>query len=187
MAAVAPSDRLVSAVLSAFAARAGIPVGASAETFARQWLHDADASELAGRASDEIGDILLRHWELLARRMPGEALVRVFEPDGVEGEGCPHSVIQIVTDDMPFLVDSVTMELNRRGLAPQLLVHPVPCVGRDAEGRLVSCREHDACAAPARLESAMYIEIERIGDEAELDALRADLLRVLADVRAAVE
>lgn len=187
MAAVEASDRLISAVLAALAARGKGPVGASVETFCREWLRSANAAELAGRSADEICDALLSHWELLGQRMPSEALVRIVEPESLEGQGCSSTVIQVVSDDMPFLVDTVLMELNRHSFTPQLLVHPVLCVGRDAEGRLVSCREHDVCDAPAQLESTIYIEIERSGDAAERDSLRNALLRVLDDARATVE
>ncbi|HLW05016.1 MAG TPA: NAD-glutamate dehydrogenase [Azoarcus sp.] len=187
MAAVEASDRLISAVLAALAARLKGPVEASIETFSRQWLRSANAVELAERSPDEVCTALLSHWELLAQRQPGETLVRVVEPENPGGQGCPNTVIQIVSDDMPFLVDSALMELHRHGFTPQLLIHPVLCVGRDADGRLVSCREHDECEASAQLESTIYIEVERAGDAAERDLLRSALLRVLDEARATVE
>ena len=56
---------------------------------------------------------------------------------GGGGWGCPHTVIQIVNDDMPFLVDSVTAALNSRGYGVRLLIHPVIGVKRDAKGKIV--------------------------------------------------
>ena len=59
-------------------------------------------------------------------REPGEARVRVYNPTFEQhGWQSPHTAIEIVSDDMPFLVDSVSMELSRRELGIHVLVHPV--------------------------------------------------------------
>ena len=66
-----------------------------------------------------------------------EAKLRVFNPE-LERDGwtSSHSAVAIVNDDMPFLVDSITMEINRQGLSVHLIVHPVLVVQRDAGGRV---------------------------------------------------
>jgi glutamate dehydrogenase len=98
-------------------------------------------------------------------------------------------VIEIVNDDMPFLVDSVSMEINRHGLALHLIIHPTVRVTRapaaDGEQEITALATADA-ATGAR-ESLMHIEIDRVSDRTKLDALGADLARVLDDVRAAVD
>ncbi|MCX8102819.1 MAG: NAD-glutamate dehydrogenase, partial [Geminicoccaceae bacterium] len=94
-------------------------------------------------------------------------------------------VIEIVNDDMPFLVDSVTMELSRRGTTLHLIVHPVFAVTREADGTLRTlAARHDAPQAPR--ESWMHLEIDRLPEADQRAALLADIERVLQDVRAAV-
>jgi glutamate dehydrogenase len=86
---------------------------------------------------------------------------------------------------MPFLVDSVTMEVNRHGLALHLISHPIVFVTRTADGTLAGVAAPDA--PDARRESFIHVEVDRIvGDEA-LEALAADVSRVLGDVRPAVD
>ena len=125
------------------------------------------------------------------RRLPGVAKVRAFNPTANDhGFESRHTVVQIVNDDMPFLVDSITNELNRRELGVALLAHPVMAVRRDLDGDLIEVANE---AGPrARRESLMHIEIDRQtdadgGDPGTLDALAAALTRVLAEVRMAVE
>lgn len=125
------------------------------------------------------------------RRLPGVAKVRAFNPTADDhGFESRHTVVQIVNDDMPFLVDSITNELNRRELGVALLAHPVMAVRRDLDGDLIEVANE---AGPrARRESLMHIEIDRQvdaegGDSGTLDALAAALTRVLAEVRMAVE
>src|ERR687888_347495 len=80
----------------------------------------------------DVASAARSHWELLQRRAPRETKVRVLT-----AAGATHSVVEIVTDDMPFLVDSVAMALTRRGSAIHLFLHPVVKVRRDEEGRLL--------------------------------------------------
>ena len=71
----------------------------------------------------------LSHWNFARKREPGQALVRVFnatmERDGWTSK---HTIIETANDDMPFLVDSVSMEVNRHGLTLHLIVHPIVAV-----------------------------------------------------------
>ena len=85
---------------------------------------------------------------------------------------------------MPFLVDSVTMEVNRHGLTLHLIIHPIVAVVRDADGTLAGVADD---AEGAQRESLIHVEVDRIVDPAKLDELAADVVRVLDDVRAAVE
>jgi glutamate dehydrogenase len=120
----------------------------------------------------------------LRDRPQGLPKIRVFNPD-LERHGwhSPHTVIEIVNDDMPFLVDSLTMELARLQLGIHLLIHPVLQVERDAAGKLIDL------ASPSmgeRAESVMHIEIDR-QDGAIHGGIVERLTAILADVRAAVE
>jgi len=101
-----------------------------------------------------------------------------------------HTVVEIVTDDMPFLVDSVTSAITQAGHELDLLVHPQVVVVREALGALVEVRpdvEPDEAAAGDLVESWMRIEIGPLRDDDAVATLRNDLQRVLTDVREAVE
>jgi glutamate dehydrogenase len=127
----------------------------------------------------------LAHWQFLQRRQPGETKVRVYTPNLDEhGWQSTHSVVEIVTDDMPFLVDSVVMAVTRQGSAIHRFVHPIVRVRRDDEGRLLNVLPW---AAEGMAESLLHVEIDRAAEGEGLGALAAYLQRVLADVRAAVE
>ncbi len=103
------------------------------------------------------------------------------------GWAARHTVLEIVNDDMPFLVDSVTMEINRQGLTLHLLVHPIFAVERNADGsvRSVKPRAPAGTASDAPHESWMHIEVDRLIDPQQRAQLASDVERVLGDVRAA--
>ncbi len=163
--------------------RAGtMPLAPLADEYFRQ----VDPEDLEERTPEDLLGAVLAHWQLAAQRLPDTPRVRVFSPSpGADGWGSRHTVVQIVNDDMPFLVDSVSMEIARQGLALHLIVHPVFAVQRDAQGQLQSVAPRtDAPDWPR--ESWMYLEVDRLVDAERRTALCAGLERVLADVRAAV-
>jgi glutamate dehydrogenase len=157
------------------------------DAFVHTYYAHVPAEDLAHRAPDTLAAAARAHWTLARHRSPGEAIVRVFAPRrDDDGWDEAHTVVQIVNDDMPFLVDSVTMELERHDLGLHLVVHPIVRVRRDAEGNLLGLATGDADAG-VTLESFLYVEVDRETDPALLAALTADLERVLTDVRAATD
>ena len=158
---------------------------AALETFVERYFSQVDPEDLAEQQPADLYGAALSHWNFARKREPGVARVRVFNPSIVEhGWQSTHSIIEIVNDDMPFLVDSVTMEINRQGLALHLIVHPIIAVRRAADGTLVDIAAEGDTAALR--ESFIHVEVDRIVDPARMEALAADIARVLADVRAAV-
>ncbi|MFN8125806.1 MAG: NAD-glutamate dehydrogenase [Candidatus Nanopelagicales bacterium] len=147
-------------------------------------LTSADPLDLLGAA--------LSHRQTAAHRGPGECVVRVHNPSVDEnGWSNQHTCVEIVTDDMPFLVDSVSAALSARQRAIHLVVHPQFAVRRDEAGDLIDLApvDHDPDAVvplDAVTESWIHFDIDRESDRAALDHLATDLTEVLADVRAAV-
>ncbi len=117
-------------------------------------------------------------------RQPGQSKVRAWTP---EVPGSAHSIVEIVTDDMPFLVDSVTAEMTRVGRSIQLIAHPQFSVKR-ANGELIEVHGRDVTGVPSDLipESWMHIYVDRDFVSDDLDSLVQGIERVLADVRKAV-
>src|SRR5277367_180926 len=121
--------------------------------------------DLERYTAEELVDIAERSWSFLQERQPGTAKMRL-EPIAAKRGG---AVLEIVNDDMPFLVDSVVGEINRRGLDIRLFVHPVFVVERDLAGRLVNFK--GARTVGGHRESFIHIHVDG-ADEAEQ---RADL------------
>jgi len=120
-------------------------------------------------------------------RKPGVANIRLdtVGPAGDRERRRNESVLEIVNDDMPFLVDSVLAELADRGIDVRFVVHPVLTVVRDDAGRLIALK--DAKTAPGALrESVIYIHLEPIDDEGRRADIVAAIERVLADIRLCV-
>ncbi|MEU8955798.1 NAD-glutamate dehydrogenase [Streptomyces sp. NPDC048518] len=156
----------------------------------RYYLHTAP-EDLADRDPVDVFGAAFSHYRLAENRPQGTANVRVHTPTVEEnGWTCSHSVVEVVTDDMPFLVDSVTNELSRQGRGIHVVIHPQVVVRRDLTGKLLEVLGREAGAElphDALVESWIHVEMDRETDRADLKQITADLLRILSDVRETVE
>jgi glutamate dehydrogenase len=154
--------------------------------FARRLFERVADKDLATAPSEQRAAAAAALLAFARRRLPGIAKVRVFNPTLADhGFDSRHTTVQVVNDDMPFLVDSIANELNRREIGVHLLAHPVLAVRRDLDGDLIEVASE--AGERARPESMMHLEIDRQADRAQLDDLAAALGRVLGEVRLAVE
>jgi glutamate dehydrogenase len=145
------------------------------------------ADDLIAAGPARLAATAAKHAALGAGRPQGRAAVSVLPAADTSLTGA-QTVIDIVTDDMPYLVDSVTMELNRHGADILLIVHPVLTVHRDVTGAAHGTSYTDAgpteTDADAVRESWIHVELGHVDDT---ERLAADLRRVLDDVRVAME
>src|SRR6476659_5394895 len=108
-----------------------------AERFERLYYAAVDPEELAARSARDLAGAEASHLEFGRRFSSGKPRIRAYNPTPAQdGWHSTHTVVEIVNDDMPFLVDSVTMEVNRQGLTLHLIIHPLVAVNRDADGTL---------------------------------------------------
>ncbi|WP_053913904.1 NAD-glutamate dehydrogenase [Streptomyces sp. TP-A0875] len=169
----------------------GFPDQASVFAFLQRYYRHTAPEDLGDRDPVDVFGAAVSHFRLAHHRPQGTANVRVHTPTVEEnGWTCRHSVVEVVTDDMPFLVDSVTNELTRQGRGIHVVVHPQIVVRRDVAGSLVEVLADppaDDLPHDAHVESWIHVEIDRESDRGDLKQITADLLRVLNDVREAVE
>ena len=193
-----------SAARQALLTEAASQVAASASvgdelSYLRAYYRHVNAEDLAVAGPRQIAATATEHALLAAQRPQGRALVRVrIGADGTLLAG--RDVIDVVTDDMPFLVDTITMTLASHDLTAELVVHPQLMIRRDLSGALREVlgpiegarpldrpRVSDADGPPDEIaESWSHIEVAAL-TPAKGEALAADLERALADVRMAVE
>ncbi len=126
------------------------------------------------------------HWKHGQTRKTRRALVRAFNPDPKkDGWGSDHTIIEIVNDDMPFLVDSVTAEINRLDLIVHLVIHPVLRVSRNKAGRLVKTIPAGRPGDGSNAESFMHLQVSQLSGD-RLKKVENSLKAVLKDIRLAI-
>ena len=157
----------------------------------RRYCWQEPLEQVLERSPEELFEIAVGHFAIAQTRPEGAVIVRArtFKEDE-ETPLAGRTIVEVVADDMPFLVDSVTAEISRQGRELLEIVHPVLVVRRDITGvfqELVNTSKPKECPQDGLVESWMHLEIALEPDAAQLRALEGDLRRVLADVRHAVE
>src|SRR5262249_16832491 len=152
-----------------------------AERVIAEFYEHVPPADVAERSPRDLCGAALSLLRFAERRRQGQAKIRVYNPDpDADGWSSPHTIVEIVNDDMPFLVDSVTGTINASNRIVHLVIHPILTVARDRDGRVRDIRE------PGIRESWMQVEISP-SHRADLAPLAETLAVVLADVRAAVD
>ncbi|MBB1059367.1 NAD-glutamate dehydrogenase domain-containing protein [Marilutibacter spongiae] len=151
-----------------------------AEAFARAFYQRMEDDELPMHSAEGWAALACDFFEFARSRKPRQASIRLFNPTlAKQGWESPHTVLQIANDDMPFLVDSVTMRLAELGIGVHVLGHPVVEFKRDRGGKLLAVGEGTG-------ESLMHLEIDRQAADA-IPMVEQAIASVLADVRAIVD
>ncbi|WP_200917726.1 NAD-glutamate dehydrogenase [Jeongeupia sp. HS-3] len=157
------------------------PLGDNVKSLFARYYANLPSEDFDARDAENWVGAALSHWRFGARRAPGELLLRADNPTLIEhGWECKHTVIELVADDMPFLVDTVSMAINRLGYGVHLVVHPVLHVQRDAAGQVVDLGDDGP------RESWMHFEIDRITRPEALAELDEEIRRVLNVLSVAV-
>src|SRR3954468_18368405 len=126
-------DRAASTAVSELGPTARLPGDCAVEdlpALLQRYYWREPAAEVVGHDPAELAGLALGHLKLAEVRPPGSATVDVERlPDG-------RPVVRIITDDMPFLVASVTAEVVRQGIELRPVVHPIVVVRRGVTGRI---------------------------------------------------
>ncbi len=153
--------------------------------FIRLYFMHSSLEELEARSITDLYMAVLSHWQLMNQRTAGELKIKVFNPHYVEeGWQSPHTIVEVVSDDMPFLVDSMRMAVDQ---TIYLMIHMGGMrVVRDKDGNVKEILAFAEQREQALLEAPIYMEIDRQTDPKVLEQIQNKLTKVLNDVRSAV-
>src|SRR5438067_13888418 len=112
----------VQAVLALAATSLDAAMRQKVEAVAQDYFRRLEAEDLTERSPEDLLGALVSHLTLGEQRSPGELRLRIFTPGKADGWATRHSVIQLVNDDMPLLVDSSSLEINRQGHTLHLIL-----------------------------------------------------------------
>lgn len=157
-------------------------------TFIRQYFSNVPIEDLITRKIEEHFGAVYSHWKFLKVRKPGHSKVRVFNPtDKEDAWHSSHTIVEIIDEDLPFLADSVRMELNRLGYTIHLVIHTGGMkVYRDKSNELTTIFPFSSNVSDAIVEAPIYFEIDKQTAPEVLQNIAESLQRILKDVHLAV-
>jgi glutamate dehydrogenase len=181
-------DRYLARLLNEFDRHSGGPDTAELRGFANDVLAGIDIEDLEGRRPADVRAVIGFVWQFLQHRAPDSRGVVVFNPVvASHGWTATHTSVLVLTDGMPFVAESLRLELDRRRHRIHLLTSSDLTVERDDDH--VLCRVFPASVPEGgrrQREALVYLEISRVADESAIAELCRGLEEVLADVKAVV-
>ena len=166
------------------------------KSFVQHFYHYVTHEELLERGSvSDLYGAAVAYWRFARQYTADQTKVRVYNPQfEQEGWQSAHTIVSLIIKDMPFLVDSIRMALNRQGLTVHLIVHPILKTHRDEQGNLLEVLPHnndDGQLPPEErvrqhYESILHVEVDRQTEQAVLENIARELEQVLNDLRLVV-
>ena len=158
------------------------------EKFAYMLYGNMSNEDLVGRNDSDLYGAALSLWQTFNQHAQPAAMIRVFNPEiAKHGWESKHTIVEIVVQDMPFLVDSVRMALSRLSITAHLLLHYPLQTDRDKQGAITDFFKLGSKASASTEQTVFHIEIDRLTDKAAISALTDELHSVMEDVSLAVQ
>ncbi len=153
--------------------------------FAHYFCSGISSNEIELKTEEELYASIVSVWKYM-QKSTEVCNLRIYTPErDSHGWQSRHTIIELVHDDMPFLVDSIRMELNRMGINIHLHIHIPLDVKRNKNQRITHVSRPDP-DSPSSSITPMYLEVDRQLDERELEVIQLNLEEVLSDVRVTV-
>lgn len=153
-------------------------------SFLKGFYSESTSHDFIGHAIEELYNSALISFNLFQNRKAGEVKIEIYNPtlkkDGFESN---HTFINIVNDDMPFLVDSTVSYLDKLGIKIKNIIHPIYPVVRDAKGKL----EKIAAEKNSKQESVIQLHLRKITSDSDIKMLSEKIAKILETVGLVVE
>ncbi|MBY6063074.1 NAD-glutamate dehydrogenase [Pseudidiomarina sediminum] len=158
------------------------------EDFAFRMFRNVAPDELAQRNDSDLYGAIMGLWHSFNEYQPGEkALIKVYNPDvASHGWESPHTIIEIIQSDMPFMVDSIRMALSRLGINAHLLLHLPLSHERDAEQRITQLLKAGT-RGDNEVDTVFLIEVDRQTSKDAIAQLKREMASVMDDVTYSVQ
>ena len=188
------TEKLISAVKS----KARPAAGKEEIAFLRDFYHRLSGQDFAAAQALEFRAAALRHRKLGATREPGKTLIEIYNPRDNRSQSVDHravdhrdaTLITIITDDKPFIIDSLTVKLNAMRKTPHRSTHPNFEVRRDGRHRMKSMTRFKGKQEKSQVGSVIESYIQYVVDftpENEHKSLQRELHNVIADLEIVVK
>jgi len=168
--------------------KASGPKSEALDRFTALFFSRADTTEFEGYSHESLAALVLSAWQFISTRKAGTHKIKVENPKSLITDRGDVTVVEILNDDMPFLVDSIMGEIQERGLTVNLITHPAFQIDRGSRGsniKLTGALEN-GLESHSR-ESYIQIHLKCIESTAERNELKASLNDILDKVRTVVE
>ncbi|MAF97464.1 MAG: glutamate dehydrogenase [Micavibrio sp.] len=151
------------------------------KTLLRELSKQISRDDMDYFSADLLAEIIQTHGELALKRESEKAQFKIYSPKAQTSGGHRTIIIDVVSDDLAFLVDSVVAEINKHNFLIDLLLHPVIYSQYDDNGKLTDVTNE---AKDGYIQqSHIHIQIKNVSSDSALKSLEKGIEEVLKDVR----
>ena len=138
--------------------------------------------DFIGYSDEDLFNLAFLSFEFFSQKPVNNFKIRLSNPNkNQNGFDCNYTIVDIINDDMPFLVDSVVMQFDNCGIEIKNILHPILTAKRSADGKIISFVKEGDIAN----ESIMQLHLARISDD-QIDSLKLRLTEILETVKMVV-
>lgn len=144
--------------------------------FLKVFYSENIAHDFSDYSIEELHDSALVSFNFFLTRKPNE--IKILARDAVTKKGdlkSLYTLIDIVNDDMPFLVDSVVAYLDKFGVEIKNIIHPTFLISRDKNGKL----NNIAADENSKRESLIQIHIDKVSSESDIQLIESNIEKIL--------
>ena len=183
----APTSVLLENVLSLIHQKLPKNSASLVECFVAKFYGNMASTDLHDRNDSDLYGAALSLWNALNQRTSTEPYIRVYNPELTRhGWQSPHTIVEVILQDSPFLVDSIRMALKRLNITAHMMLHQPLHLIRGADGKIGAILDLDNTAGQTSVETAFLIEIDHLTGDDQMEALAAELNSVAGEVALAV-
>lgn len=185
-------DQIIDAVVERIKQKMSGKQAKNCSQFVYRFFNTVSLEDLKEWDIEDLYGAAMSFWSLIEERSLHQTKIKIYNPDFERhGWQSTHTVIELVTDDMPFLVDSIRMVIRRMGLSLHLIMHIGGLkIQRNEQHHVVDFhlkKVKSDEAANSQYEAAIFLEIDRQTDPYVLEEMHRNFERVLEDNRVVYE
>jgi glutamate dehydrogenase len=159
--------------------------------FVNKFLSTVAFDDLEEHRLLDLYGAILSFWNYIYQRNPNQVKIRIYNPEFEKyGWESKHTIVEVLYEDIPFLVDSIIMAINKMGLYSHLIIHSGDMKFiRDNENRIVDVLDYSDKVNGSKTfrEAPIFIEINKQTDLNIISELKKTILETIHDVSSAVQ
>ena len=150
--------------------------GKNFETFVKEFYHENKLTDFENYSTEVLYNFALSAFKFINFERKKGYIVRIYNPQKSEDNfESPYTIIEIINDDMPFLVDSTVAFLDKQSIKINNIIHPVLHVNRDNSGKFIEI----AKSSNSKQESLIQLHIDKIVSQSEINILKEIICKII--------
>ena len=158
--------------------------------FSHQFFGTMSTDDVNMWTANDLYGAALNFWSLIYKKGSDNAKIKIYNPDFEHyGWQSTHTVVEVMTKDMPFLVESLRLVFHRMGIVLHLAIHMGGIrLERNDKGEISNIlSKNDSISDAYQIEAPMMFLIDKQTDANIIAKIESEISVVLKDTHLVVQ